>query len=164
MNKNILLSICLLLIAMVGIGCVSAADNNTADMNNPSQMTVDQHTHNTNTVNEINNTHAVSKKVDKNIVPEKTTDNIKTAPSTNNTVSQNQNNNNTKNNLNEPKLNIKGPKKSTLNITGPKNTDSLKIKSPKQIEKKVGFKEKMISIWEAIKDPSTLRKLIKKTQ
>lgn len=33
MNKNILISICLLLISMAGVGCVSAADTNATDIN-----------------------------------------------------------------------------------------------------------------------------------
>ncbi len=33
MNKNILISICLLLISMAGVSCVSAADTNATDIN-----------------------------------------------------------------------------------------------------------------------------------
>lgn len=131
-NKNILLSLCLLLISIVGVGCVSAADTNTTDMSDLSQMTVDQQSPDINVVSEVNNDNVVSEKVNKTIAPEnkKTADIETSKSSTDKSISTNQNNN-------KSKLNIKGPKinGSKLDIKGPKVSQDGPKLEPSKIEK-----------------------------
>lgn len=55
MDKNFLFSICLILVAIVGFGCVSAADNTTTSIDDVNQMTVNQNVEH-NDMGEINNT------------------------------------------------------------------------------------------------------------
>ena len=123
MNKNILISICLLLISMVGVGCVSAADTNATDINDMSKMTVDQQVApndgasqqaNSNTFvvipKEVNDReHSFENHQIKNDTKEVTVVNS----TQNNTITNTNKNNDT----NKPKLDIKGPKPSApLNI------------------------------------------------
>lgn len=130
MNKNILISICLLLISMVGVGCVSAADTNATDINDMGQMTVDQQVAPNDGVSQQANSNAFV------VVPKEVTDRehsfenhqikndtkeVTVVNSTqNNTINNTNKNNNT--DANKPKLDIKGPKinSTPLNIKGPK--------------------------------------------
>ncbi len=44
MKKEMIFSICLILVAIIGFGCVSAADNSTSGVDDLNQMTVDENT------------------------------------------------------------------------------------------------------------------------
>ena len=128
MNKNLLLTTCLIFVAIIGFGCVSAADTNNNTMTDAPTHVVEQQ--NTNT---LKNCDISTEKIVKE------NDNLE-----NNTGRVNDNTNTTRiitsknmtlqnyessinaqtNNSNTPKLNITGPKTngSTLNIKGPKIT------------------------------------------
>ena len=128
MNKNILISICLLLISMVGVGCVSAADTNATDINDMGQMTVDQQVAPNDGANKQANSNAfvvVPKEVtdrehsfEKHQIKNDTKEVTVVNSTQNNTINNTNKNNNT--DANKPKLDIKGPKPSApLNIKGP---------------------------------------------
>lgn len=126
MNRNnVLISICLLLIALVGVGCVSAADANATGIDDMSKMTVDQQVAPNDGVSQQANSNAFV------VMPKEVTDRehsfenhqIKNDTKKVTVVNSTQNNTNNNNNTdtNKPKLDIKGPKPSApLNIKGPK--------------------------------------------
>ena len=124
MNSKFLFSIGLILVALIGFGCVSAADaHNTTMSDNPS-VTVEQQ-QNVNMIqnqNEVINTEKAAKEDNKTgRIVVICSPNNKIEQDSNVTTQTNDTINKTSTNTTKPTLDIRGPKiNNTLNIKGPK--------------------------------------------
>lgn len=125
MNNKFLFSIGLILVAIIGFGCVSAADAHNSTMSETPSVTVEQQQ----TVdmiqnqNEIINTEKAAKEdVESSQIKVICSPNNKIEQDSNVTIQTNDTNNKTTTNSTKPKLDIKGPKinNTPLNIKGPK--------------------------------------------
>ena len=140
MNKNLLLTICLLVVAIIGFGCVSAADANNNTITDAPTHAVEQQ--NTNMIKEceVNTQKAVKENVENN--NETVNDNTsasKIIVSENVTVQDGKTNSMDASANNTPQLNITGPKinGSTLDIKGPKITGDGPIITMSQMDKDI---------------------------
>ena len=140
MNKNLLLMTCLIFIAIIGFGCVSAADVECNTTTDAPTHTVEQQ--NTKMIKDCEaNTQAV--KVNENIENNSQHINDDTcAPhiiSSENMTLQDKKINRTDITSNTPKLNITGPKTNgtNLNIKGPKITGNGPILTLSQMDKDI---------------------------
>jgi len=124
MNSKFLFSICLILVAIIGFGCVSAADAHNSTITETSSVTVEQQQ----TVdmiqnqNEIINTEKATKEdVEASNIKVICSPNNKIKQDINTTTQTNDTNNKTSTNNTKPKLDIRGPKinNTPLDIKGP---------------------------------------------
>ncbi|MDO5825751.1 MAG: hypothetical protein Q4Q22_05185 [Methanosphaera sp.] len=137
MNKEILFSICLILVAIIGFGCVSAADAHNTTMGETPSVTVEQQQNMDMIQNHIIDTEKTVKEGNKTSkIIETGKENIKIEQNLNTGTQVNDINNNSTNNSTQPTLDIKGPKinNETKNIKGPKGV--VKIGLP-QIKKDI---------------------------
>lgn len=169
MNTKLIISICLVLVSMIGVGCVSAADNQTSVHTNVEEMNVEMKNEENliqtqcESVNQLENSANMISS-ERNFINDN-------GPF-HNGINETGKGPDIKPNLdikgpktNGTNLNISGPKNPKLNIKGPKINVTTKIKGPKNNEPKIIKKSKTFDykgekVYLAIQENGGNRKLV----